>query len=238
MRVLCLFCGTKSIDRAFERLSWETVSVDWEAKYAPDHVADIMTWDYTQYPKGYFDFLWGSPACTHFSIARTTGGPRDLAGACALVAKTLEIMAYFECPWALENPATGLLRHQPLMAGLPWDDITYCAYGYGYKKKTRIWHTLGEAWKPRAPCCKATPCATFAADGMHYLSAQRGPTRTKHRGLRPWDNCSLAQLYSMPAVLCDEIAAAATILATQQRHAASQGEPANEGTPEQEADRL
>ena len=94
MRVLCLFCGTKSIDRAFERLSWETVSVDWEARYAPDHVADIMSWDYKQYPKGHFDFVWGSPACTHFSIARTTGGPRDLEGACALVARTLEIMRW------------------------------------------------------------------------------------------------------------------------------------------------
>ena len=94
-----------------------------------------MTWDYKQYPKGHFDFVWGSPACTHFSIARTTGGPRDLEGACALVAKTLEIMAYFECPWALENPATGYLKKQPLMQGLPWDDITYCAYGFGYRKK-------------------------------------------------------------------------------------------------------
>ena len=62
MRALVLFCGTKSIDKAFERLTWETVSVDWEAKYTPDHVADIMTWDCKQYPKGHFDFVWGSPA--------------------------------------------------------------------------------------------------------------------------------------------------------------------------------
>ena len=117
-------------------------------------------------------------------------------------------MEFFGCPYALENPATGLLRHQPLMAGLPWDDITYCAYGYEYKKKTRIWHSLGDAWRPRPPCCKATPCATFAAEGMHNMSAQRGPTRTRI-GLRAWDNCTLAQLYSMPPELCDELAAAA-----------------------------
>ena len=157
MRALVLFCGTKSIDKAFERLTWGTVSVDWEAKYTPDHVADIMTWDYKQYPKGHFDFMWGSPACTHFSIARTTGGPRDLEGACALVAKTLEIMAYFECPWALENPATGLLRHQALMDGLPWDDVTYCAYGLGYKKR----HASGTHWgmpgPPGHPVAKPHP---------------------------------------------------------------------------------
>jgi hypothetical protein len=218
MRALVLFCGTGSIDRAFQRLGWDVVSVDWVAKYAPTHVADIMTWDYQQYPKGHFDFVWGSPACTQFSIARTTGGPRDLEGACALVAKTLEIMEFFGCPYALENPATGLLKHQPLMAGLPWDDVTYCAYSPpgGYRKKTRIWHTLGAAWSPRPPCCKATPCATFAAEGMHNLSAQRGPTKTRI-GLRAWDNCTLSQLYSMPPELCDELAAAAHKLAASSK---------------------
>ena len=167
MRALVLFCGTGSIDRAFERLGWEVVSVDWEAKYAPTHVADVMSWDYQQYTKGHFDFVWGSPACTHFSIARTCGGPCDLEGACALVARTLEIMRYFGVPWALENPATGYLKNQPLMEGLPFNDVTYCRYGFGYKKKTRIWNTLADAWWPRAPCCKATPCPAFASAGLH-----------------------------------------------------------------------
>jgi hypothetical protein len=47
---------------------------------------------------------------------------------------------------------------------------------------------------------------------MHNMSAQRGPSKTRI-GLRPWDNCTLAQLYSMPPELCDEIAAAAHQLA-------------------------
>jgi hypothetical protein len=208
MRALVLFCGTGSIDKAFQRLGWEVVSVDWEAKYSPTHVADLMTWDYEQYPKGYFSFVWGSPACTQFSIARTTGGPRDIEGATALVARTLEIMEHFECPWALENPQTGLLKDQPLMQGLPHSDVTYCQYGFPYKKKTRIWNSLGDAWKPRPVCCRESPCPAFALEGVHPMSAQRGASKVKGQR-RNGDNCSQAQLYSMPPQLCDEIAQAA-----------------------------
>ena len=64
-----------------------------------------------------------------FSLARTTGGPRDLEGATALVAKCLEIAKFYECLWSLENPATGLLRRQPLMQGLPYKVVTHCSFG-------------------------------------------------------------------------------------------------------------
>ena len=208
MRALVLFCGTGSIDKAFQRLGWEVTSVDWESKYAPTHVANIMTWDYRQYPPGAFQFVWGSPCCTHFSRARTTGGPRDIDGATALVARTLEIIAYFGCPWALENPQTGLLKDQALMQGLSYRDVTYCAYGYPYKKTTRVWNTLGDAWKPRPVCCKESPCPAFALEGVHPMSAQRGASKVNGQR-RSGDNCSQAQLYSMPPQLCDEIARAA-----------------------------
>ena len=98
-------------------------SVDWLAKFRPTLCVDITQWDYrAAFPKDHFHFVWASPACTHFSIARTTGGPRDIEGATALVARCLEIAEYFGCEWCLENPATGLLRRQPLMQGLAWTD--------------------------------------------------------------------------------------------------------------------
>ena len=162
-------------------------------------------------PKDYFQFVWASPACTQFSIARTTGGPRDIEGATALVRRCLEIAEYFGCEWCLENPATGLLRRQPLMEGLPFTDVTYCRYGFDYRKQTRIWHSRAfwEAFRPQPICCKATPCPAFAANGAHPKSAQRGADHARGGGRKQNDECSQAQLYSMPPTLCDEIAQAA-----------------------------
>ena len=114
------------------------MSVDWLAKFRPTLCVDVNDWDYqAAYPKDHFDFVWASPACTHFSIARTTGGPRDIQGATALVQRCLEIAEYFGCEWCLENPATGLLKRQPLIEGRPFTDVTYCRYGFDYRKQTR-----------------------------------------------------------------------------------------------------
>ena len=204
-RALVLFCGTGSIDRAFLRVGWEVVSVDACAKYSPTHVADVHTWDHTQYPPGHFDFCWGSPPCTQFSTSRMVEPPRDLVGVCATVARMLEIFTYFGCPWALENPSTGLLKRQAVVQGLPWRDITYCKYGTLWRKGTRIWNTLGDTWQPSAPCCKASQCAHFAALRHHPMVAEvrghssRGRTFPTRRD----------QVYAIPDALCDEIAAAA-----------------------------
>ena len=222
MRVLVLCSGTGSVDRAFERKGWEVVSIDWLAKFRPTIRVDIMKWDYrAAFPKDHFAFVWASPACTHFSIARTTGGPRDIEGATALVARCLEIAEHFGCDWCMENPATGLLKRQPLMQGLLWTDTCYCKYGFEYRKQTRLWHSLpfGEAFQPKPICCKSSPCPSFAAKGMHPKSAQHGADRVKGGGRKQNDDCSQAQLYSMPPALCDEIAQAAGIVyAMKQRH--------------------
>ena len=91
MRLLELFSGTGSVGRAFSDRGWEVISLD----ILPGATinSNILDWDYTVFPPGHFDFVWASPPCTEYSIARTRAKrPRDFDGADAVVRKTLEII--------------------------------------------------------------------------------------------------------------------------------------------------
>ena len=69
MRLLELFCGTKSIGDVFQKNGYEVVSLDYDRQFNATHTVDILDWDYTIYPVGHFDCIWGSPDCSTFSIA-------------------------------------------------------------------------------------------------------------------------------------------------------------------------
>ena len=205
MRALELFSGTHSIGRALESLGWEVISLDCEAKYDPTICKNIMAWDYEAFaPPGHFDFIWASPDCTEYSIAKSTG-IRDLMKADGLVLRTLEIMAYFRPQaYCIENPATGLLKGRGLLDDFPWKDVCYCSYGTPYKKHTRIWNNLSNHWAPR-PLCRRN-CASFLSNGgNHATSAQKGPSGNNDKTI---DNFTRDQLYRIPEPLCQEIAAA------------------------------
>ena len=208
-RLLELFAGTGSIGRAFRDRGWEVLSLDIDLKSDPTICVDVLERDFKTYPKGYFDFVWASPLCTYYSIARTTRKttPEELAYADSLVQKTLEVTEYLGCPWAFENPQTGRLKTRPIVADLPFKDVTYCKYGTRYKKRTRIWNSLGDAWQPKPICEKGSRCEHFT-NGVHPSTAQRGPCRdsaTKRSG----DTYTQKELYHIPAPLCEEIALAA-----------------------------
>ena len=161
MRLLDLFCGTKSVSHVFEKAGYETVSLDYDPQFEATHPENILTWDYTQYPSGYFDVIWASPDCTTWTIA--TGGkyrlktniwgvPNENLGMAVLgnnmVLRTIEILKYFKPrAWFIENPR-GLLQHfPPLKRFVDEEDgcmnlVYYGNYNWGFPKPTNLWSNL------------------------------------------------------------------------------------------------
>jgi len=189
MRLLELFSGTGSIGRAFEAQGWEVVSLDILPGSAI--TCNILEWEYEKYPSDHFDFIWASPPCTQYSIARTTAKtPRDFEGADAIVRKALDIIEFFDPPlWLLENPQTGYLKTREIMRGLPWRDVTYCKYGFPYRKRTRLWGCF--PFEFRSTCKQGEHCP-HVVDGKHAARLQDFPR--------------LRDRYRIPPQLCDYIA--------------------------------
>jgi hypothetical protein len=149
MKLLELFSGTCSVGTVAKDRGWTVVSLDLKGA---DINCDILQWKYKKYPVKYFDFVWASPPCIEYSIAKTVG-TRKIDEANAIVLKMLEIINYFNPRvFIIENPQSGLLKKQEFMKGLPYFDIDYCKYGFNYRKRTRLWTNL-DTWTPR-PLCK------------------------------------------------------------------------------------
>ena len=201
-RLLELFCGTKSVGKVAKERNWEVVSVDVLKKFDPTFCTDILTWNYKQFPKGHFDFVWASPPCTEFSPAKTVG-VRDIEGATKLVKKALEIIAYFKPKYfCIENPL-GLLRHQECMKEYESfrKTISYCKYGFPYRKNTDLWTNI-----PFTPhrCLKDHPCEFINAEGRHPQCVQTGYGRRKDGTKQP-GTPKIANRYALPPKLVESI---------------------------------
>ena len=202
--------------RAFAELGWEVTSLDVDPKADPTICADICSWEpLPKFAPGHFDMIWASPVCTEYSRVLTRR-PRRLEEGDRLVLRTLQIIQELRPRfWALENPATGLLKLRPFMAGLPWQDVSYCTYGYPYRKLTRIWSNLD--WVPERPVCGVGGfrCEQSREQGRHPEVAQRGTFRRKGQVVQ---NChTQGQLYSIPPALCREIASVVNARAVTRR---------------------
>jgi hypothetical protein len=208
MRALVLFTGTGSVDRALERYGFKVDSLDIDPSCKATWTSDILEWDtWRHMMPGRYDFIWASPPCTEYSIARTTAkNPRNFELADSIVERTLEIIRELAPKaWLLENPQTGYLKSRPFMQGYPFRDVAYCRYSEGtkwnYRKATRLWGVL-PTFVPRPMCTRRDPCELSAATGKHPEQAQR-------ISLGGGRNHTLQELYSIPTILCRDIAWAA-----------------------------
>ena len=176
-RALELFSGTNSVGELLRQNGWEVTSLDNRPKYNPTIATDITTWDYSQYPKGHFEYIHASPPCCEYSRALSTR-PRRFENADPLALRALEIIAALQPKWwTIENP-DGELKNRWFMEPLQQylHKISYCKYSddttqFKYKKPTCIWTNL--RWTPRPMCCKASPCEWVEGKTMHPVNAQK-----------------------------------------------------------------
>lgn len=204
MVVLDLFCGTKSVAKAFEARGHTVFTVDWDKRFNPDLSADIGTLtaqDIIDLCGCVPDVIWASPDCTTYSVAAISTHRRkepngnlspvtEYAKRCDEINEHLinlirEVNPRF---WFIENPVGGL-RKMDFMQKLPRHTVTYCQYGERRQKPTDIWtnHPSPE-FKP--PCKRGAPCHDAAPRG-----ARTGTQSLKNR----------IEKARIPEMLCNHI---------------------------------
>ena len=168
MNHLELFSGTHSFGKVSSKLGYNVYSLDRDLgdendgyKSKNHFKEDIMTWDYKQYPVGFFKLITASPVCLWWSNLRRTWIGRKLKAhgdtiitaeildedilnyGIPMVEKIFEIIDYFNPEYfIIENPATGRMK-QYINDLIPYYDVDYCKYSdWGYKKTTRFWTNI------------------------------------------------------------------------------------------------
>ena len=200
-RLLELCSGTGSVGRAFEARGWDVVSVDCDPGVNPSICCDLLELTADRcLARGPVDFVWASPPCTFYSIARTRGPPPDLEAADRLVQKCLDLAAELRAPFVLENPWTGKLKSRAVVAGIPMRVVDYCMYGCPYRKRTALW--TNTEFEPARGLCAYTCGSCDPVARRHLERAQRG----SWAGAGARRSQGLRTLYALPPVLCEEIA--------------------------------
>jgi hypothetical protein len=196
MNILELFAGSRSIGKVAEELGFNVFSSDINSFDKIDYVTNILEFDCNKVPFKP-DVIWASPPCTSFSVASI--GHHWTGGKCAyipktdsaklgleLVAKTLEIINYFQPKyWFMENPR-GVLRKLPVVQGLKKHTVTYCQYGDERMKPTDIW-TNSNVWIPRPMCKNGDSCHVSSPRGSR--TGTQGRANAYERSKIPEDLC-------------------------------------------------
>ena len=203
MKLLDLFCGTKSIAKAFEAAGWEVYTVDWDKDFEPTLCADIGALTKEEIIAlcgGVPDVVWMSPDCTSYSVA-AIGKHRsknkdsgelepitEYAAFCDKVNKHIVDVVVNELKpkyYFIENPR-GAMRKMKFVRDLPRYTVTYCQYGDDRQKPTDIWtNHPNPCFKPM---CKAgEPCHVPAPRGSK--TGTQGLQNKKERARIPEELC-------------------------------------------------
>lgn len=201
MKILELFCGTKSISNAFKERGHEVYTVDWEKSFEPSLIADIgklTVEDIIKLCGGVPDIIWASPDCTTYSIAaisthrmREENGnlaPKsEYAKFCDKTNKhVLELIKELSPKYFfIENPRGGM-RKMEWMQELPRYTVTYCQYGDKRMKPTDLWTNHPDP-KFKPMCKNGDPCHEKAPRGSK--TGTQGLKGSKERSVIPAELC-------------------------------------------------
>ena len=140
--------------KVLEDHGYAVFSVDWDPKWKPDLVINVLRWKYKEwFQPGDFDIVAASPPCTEYSAAMTTR-PRRLKDADRVVRQTRKIIEYLQPRlWWIENPRHGKLQERAVVQDLKYIDLDYCMFEqWGYHKPTRFWVPRSMANKEDVLC--------------------------------------------------------------------------------------
>lgn len=187
MKILEVYCGTKSFSKVAKSKGQEVFTIDFNPKFKPDMVVDMLYFNKNMLPKKWRapDMIWFSPPCQSFSMSGNSmflgfpTGSKTYIGL-VLVYKCIELIQNLKPKfWVIENPRAGL-RSQWFMKSLERTTVSYCQYGFSYMKPTDIWNNFG--FKGR--CCKnGSSCHEPAPRGSKR--GIQGEKSSEKRGVIP-----------------------------------------------------
>jgi len=188
MKVLELFCGTKSFTKVAEARGHECRTLDIDPSFNPTICKDITDFmPAFDFPGWHPDLIWASPPCEAFSTNTIPSNWRDkrwpksqsAIHALEVIHTTLEIIAEIDPKWyVIENPRAMLRNLMPAVFTEDRKTVTYCQYEEGTPeqrrmKPTDIWTNI--PFKPRAcnygdSCHRKTPRGTYFGESYEELA--------------------------------------------------------------------
>jgi hypothetical protein len=187
MRVLDLFCGTKSLKPIIESKGWEYIGLDIEKIHNPEICIDFLEWDYKTIKP---DIIWASPDCSCYSLASGnkhfnadhTPKTKKAEIHLKILKKLKECINYHleqnkNLIYFIENPTA---RMSWFIDEYPRYDVSYCKYGCDRMKPTTIW-TNKKGFKPKK-CKNNNPdCNHIRAPRGSKTGTQAIPKHERYR---------------------------------------------------------
>lgn len=178
MKILEVYRYRTDFTKALRERGHSVYLVDFDQKSNPDFLGtanefyNYLLNDVDGWKQYKFDVIFARPHCITYSARARWYHHRAGPTAEPLTEKArwnddevqaiLNIINFVKPDyWLMENPHADL-RKRPFMAGIPYNTITYCQYGYDLRKITDIFGVYPTGWvKP--PCKVGASCHTHGS---------------------------------------------------------------------------